>query len=154
LPEQPLTRSCDQCGAVYDEGADCESCFHALLAYENERPAAFGAVHHLTVAAYYLQHPAGYTHESLAHWREIIARTLDGTATVRELRELSGRRFAGSKRARAPGASAPDWWPRVWPMTIRDLITPDTSIELDAYVDRARDWAGATLRALDAAGVI
>ena len=95
-----MTRSCDQCGAVHDDGADCESCFHALLAYENERPAAFGAVHLLTVATYYLQHPAGYTHEALAHWRELIAKSLDG-ASVRQLRELSGKRFAGSKRVRA-----------------------------------------------------
>jgi hypothetical protein len=147
-----LTQDCDQCGAVYDDGADCESCFHALLAYENERPAAFGAVHHLTVATYYLQHPAGYTRETLAHWREILARSLDGTASVRELRELAARRFAGAKRVRQENATVPDWWPRVWPATIQSVLTPDTAVELDVdtYVDRAREWARQSRAALDA----
>jgi hypothetical protein len=144
-----LTQSCDQCGAVHDDGADCEQCFHALLAYENERPAAFGAVHLLTVATYYLQHPAGYTREALAHWRELIAKSLGG-ASVRELRELSGKRFAGSKRVRTDGMAAPSWWPRDWPITIQAVFTPDTDVDVDTYVDRARAWAAETIRTLDA----
>jgi uncharacterized protein DUF5946 len=150
IADRRLTRSCDQCGAVYDDGTDCESCFHALLAYENERPAAFGAVHHLTVATYYLQHPAGYTRETLAHWREILARSLDGTASVRELRDLAGRRFAGSKRVREEDATAPAWWPRTWPMTVQAVFTPDTPVEVDTYVYRAREWARQARTALDA----
>jgi len=146
-----LTQSCDQCGARYDDGADCESCFHALLAYENERPPAFGAVHHLTVAAYYLQHPTGYTHESLAHWRELISKSLDGGASVRQLRELSGKRFAGSKRVRAEGMAPPNWWPRAWPTTIQAVFTPDTDVDVDTYVDRARAWAAETIQTLDTA---
>jgi hypothetical protein len=146
-----LTRGCEQCGAAFDDGGDCLSCFHALLAYENERPAAFGAVHHLTVATYYLQHPAGYTHETLAHWREILARSLDGTATVGKLRDLAGRRFAGTKRVREDGQSPPDWWPHVWPRTIQSVFTPDTNVEVDTYVLRAREWARETRATLDAA---
>lgn len=148
-----MTQSCEQCGAVHEDGADCLSCFHALLAYENERPAAFGAVHHLTVAAYYLQHAAGYTHEALAHWREILAKSLDDGATIRQLRQLSGQRFAGSKRVREDGASAPGWWPRVWPTTIQHVATPDvgTNIDVETYVQRARDWARDVRRALDEA---
>lgn len=146
-----MTQSCRQCGAVYDDGADCESSFHALLAYENERPAAFGAVHHLTVATYYLQHPAGYTHEALAHWREIVSLALDGRASIRELRELSGRRFEGSKRVREAGASAPGWWPAKWPLAIQSVFTPGIDVDVDSYVDRAREWAQATLRTLDTA---
>ena len=145
-----MTQSCNQCGAVYDDGADCESCFHALLAYENERPAAFGAVHHLTVATYYLQHPAGYTHEALAHWREILALSLDGTATVRDLRDLAGRRFAGSRRVREKNAAAPNWWPTGWSKTIQSVFTPDTTIDVDTYVDRAREWGRETRATLDA----
>lgn len=119
--------------------------------YENERPAAFGAVHHLTVATYYLQHPTGYSHETLAHWRETVARSLDGTATVRELRDLAGRRFAGAKRVREEGQSAPNWWPRAWPRTVQSVFTPETSLDIDAYVIRAREWAHATRATLDAA---
>ena len=145
-----MTQSCNYCRAVYEDGADCESCFLALLAYENERPAAFGAVHHITVATYYLQHPAGYTHEALGHWREVIGRALGG-ASIRELREFSGKAFEGSKRVREPGASPPAWWPDRWPLSIQSVFVPDTLPEVDDYVDRAREWARATLRALDAA---
>ena len=148
-----MTRSCNQCGAAHDDGADCESCFHALLAYENERPAAFGAVHHLTVATYYLQHPAGYTLEALAHWREIVSLALEGRASIRELRELSGKRFAGAKRVREPGASAPAWWPTTWPLGIQSVFTPGLELDVDSYVGRAREWGEATRRALDEADV-
>ena len=143
----PLTQSCNQCGAVYDDGTDCESCFHALLAYENERPAAFGAVHHLTVATYYLQHPAGYTREALAHWREIVGKALAGgdSASIRDLRQLSSKRFEGSKRVREPGASPPAWWPAAWPLTIQSVFTPGIDIDVDSYVHRAREWGRATI---------
>jgi len=145
-----LTQRCNQCGATHDDGADCESCFHALLAYENERPAAFGAVHHLTVATYYLQHPAGYTYEALTHWRELVGKALNG-ARIRELRELSGRRFQGAKRVREPGSTPPAWWPAAWPVTIQDVFVPGTTVDVDIYVQRAREWATATLATLNAA---
>ena len=146
-----MSERCKQCGAAYDHGADCESCFHALLAFENERPAAFGAVHHLTVATYYLQHPAGYTNEALAHWREIVGKALNGVP-IRELRELSGRRFGGAKRVREPGSIAPAWWPTAWPIAIQDVFVPGMAADVDTYVHRAREWGRATLAALDAAG--
>ena len=145
-----MTQRCNQCGATHDDGADCESCFHALLAYENERPAAFGAVHHLTVATYYLQHPAGYTHEALTHWRELVGKALNG-ARIRELRELSGRRFEGAKRVREPGSPPPAWWPAAWPVAIQDVFVPGTTVDVDIYVQRAREWAKATLATLNAA---
>ena len=145
-----MTQRCNQCGATHDDGADCESCFHALLAYENERPAAFGAVHHLTVATYYLQHPAGYTHEALAHWRELVGKALNG-APIRELRELSGRRFEGAKRVREPGSTAPAWWPAEWPVAIQNVFVPGTPVDVETYVQRAREWASATLVTLNAA---
>jgi hypothetical protein len=145
-----LTQSCNHCHAVHEDGADCESCFHALLAYENERPAAFGAVHHITVSTYYLQHPAGYRPEVLDHWREVIRKALAG-ATIRELREFSGKAFEGSKPVREPGATPPGWWPSSWPLTIQSVFVPDAIPDVDDYVDRARQWARATLDALDAA---
>lgn len=145
-----MSQRCKECGAVYDDGADCESCFHALLAFENERPAAFGAVHHLTVATYYLQHPAGYTHAALAHWREIVRKALTGVP-IRELRELSGRRFGGAKRVRDPGSTAPPWWPAAWPLSVRDVFAPGAELDVDTYLRRAREWGRTTLAALDAA---
>ena len=145
-------RRCPECGAPWETDEKCVDCFHALLAFENERPAAFGAVHHLTVACYYLQHPTGYTEEVLAMWLALIADALDGRATVRELRARSGRRFGGSRRVRDQGAKVPAWWPRQWPMTVHDVLRPSETLpSVEVYIDRGRRWAAETRKQLDQA---
>ena len=140
------TDECPDCGAVQQRAA-CLSCFHALLAYENERPTAFGAVHHLTVATYYLQHPRGYTFDVLRAWRDLLADALDGRAAPREFLRRVSRDFSGPVRVRDPEATPPQWWPRRWTMTIQSVITPDEPLEVEEYVARARHWA-AEARAL------
>ena len=143
------TTRCAQCGAVAAPEQQCEACFHALLAYENERPAAFAAVHHLTVPTYYLQHPAGYTTEVLHLWHAMLAEILDGRATPPELLQRARRQFDGAKRVRDPGAAAPAWWPRVWPVTVQSVLKPEETPAVGEYVARAKAWAAATRRALD-----
>src|SRR5678815_1476301 len=75
---------CPDCGAWVADNGSCRSLFDELLAHEYVFPAAFGAVHHLTVAAYYLQHPRGFSRAAIRGWRAIIAESLDGTATPAE----------------------------------------------------------------------
>ena len=140
---------CPECGAPQLPGNECLTCFHALLAFENERPHAFGAVHHLTVASYYLQHPTGYAFDVLRAWRDVIADTLDGRASIRDLLRRASREFEGAKRAREPGAVAPAWWPRMWPLTVQSVIVPDEPPDVQTYVTHARAWAAETRRALD-----
>ena len=132
---------CAQCGAEYDAGLDCEACFHALLAFENETPPAFGAVHHLTVIAYYLQHPKGYTTETLSAWREFLDMSLSGKASPNQLRQRARDKFEGSKRVRDDNATAPLGWPTRWPMTVQEVLRPEEPIGVDEYVSRARAWA-------------
>lgn len=57
---------CPECGA-----ADCEPRFNDFLALEFTDPA-FGAVHHLTVTAYMLQHSSKLTREGWLHERELL----------------------------------------------------------------------------------
>jgi len=136
--------ACAECGAEQPEGGACRACFHALLAYEAERPAAFGAVHHLTVATYFLQHPAGYTPRALDAWHALVDDALGGRASVAELRERMGREFAGAARTREPGATPPTHWPARWPLSVRDVIDPRQPLpEPDEYVARALRWAAA-----------
>src|SRR5579862_4090261 len=132
---------CDQCGALHSDGVTCEACFHALLAFENEHPAAFGAVHHLTVACYFLQHPRGYLPRVLDMWRTLIAESLDGRVTPRELQRRASRQFEGAARVRDPRAVPPEGWPTSWPLTVRDVLCPEESIGIEGYVARARAWA-------------
>src|SRR6185436_19857770 len=78
-------------------------------------------------------------------WREIVGKALNG-ARIRELRELSGRRFEGAKRVREPGSPPPAWWPAAWPVAIQDVFVPGTTVDVDIYVQRAREWARADAR--------
>lgn len=149
-PSPSLASRCEQCGADQPHGASCEECFHALLAFEAERPEAFGAVHHITVSCYSLQHPRGYTRAALNAWRALIADALDGRASIAQFRARAGEDFRGAVRIREPGESPPAWWPRDWPLHVRDLIRPNELPSLDAYVARAREWAGAIRSVLDA----
>jgi hypothetical protein len=143
---------CPDCGAEQRAGESCEECFHALLAFEAERPEAFGAVHHLTVACYYVQHPRGYSSATLRAWRELIADALDDTASVAQLRARNERRFGGAARVREPNASPPEAWPREWNCHVADVIRPGESLAVGDYVRRARAWAESVRATLDAGG--
>lgn len=145
--------SCAQCGAR-GGSRTCEDSFHALLAFENERPTAFAAVHHLTVPAFYLQHPRGYGSAALDAWHRTLADSLDGTATPRELATRARRAFNGATRLRDPLHRLPDAWPRHWSMTIGDVFVPGDLPAVDAYVERALAWANAVRLDLERAGVM
>jgi hypothetical protein len=126
------------------KGVSCLDCFHALLAYENEHPPAFGAVHHLTVACFYLQHPTGYAAAALEMWQSLLADALDRGTKPAELLRRASAKFEGATKARDPRAGIPDGWPASWPVTVRDVLVPDASPGVPEYIDRAMQWARAT----------
>jgi hypothetical protein len=135
---------CPDCGARITDGETCRGLFDRLLAHEYAFPEAFGAVHHLTVAAYSLQHPRGYSRDAISMWRLIIAESLDGVSTPADFLARARAQFAGGVRVREPGAEPPDGWPRQWPMTAADVVdTPDAA----THIDRVRQWA-ASIRAM------
>ena len=51
--------SCPECGSNLGDAGACDAAFRELCGREFSRPALF-SVHHLTVHAYTLQHPARY----------------------------------------------------------------------------------------------
>ncbi len=144
----PVTWVCPECGLRPRDAIDCRAAFDRLLAFEFEVPAAFAA-HHLTVAAYYLQHPSGHAPAVLAMWRTLLADALDGRATPGELRRRASARFEGPERVREAGAGAPPWWPRQWPETVEAALPPDESRDPAAHVERVVRWARSVRRALD-----
>jgi len=124
--------------------------FEALLAHEYAFPQAFGAVHHLTVAAYSLQHPRGFSHDAIRMWRVIVAESLDGISTPADFLRRARSQFSGGLRVREPGAEPPPGWPRVWPMTVADVIVPpDETPSADGHIERVRRWAAAIRERLD-----
>lgn len=141
---------CEECGAPQFGGASCVDCFHGLLAFENERPSAFGAVHHLTVASYYLQHPRGYKTEVLEMWRSGIADSLAGRTDLRDLLRRASVKFEGATRVRDLSAVLPVGWPKTWPVVTLDVYDPRVEPpDVPSYIVRARAWAASVIAHLD-----
>ncbi len=144
--------ACTQCGAGISGDDTCRTRFDTLLAIELEFPPAFGAVHHLTVACYSLQHPEGYVGAALAMWRQMLAQSLDGLATPKDLLQEARRRFEGPARVRETGAVPPPWWPATWPLTTADALPAvGEHASAQGHIDRVRRWAASIRAKLDAA---
>jgi hypothetical protein len=60
--------NCPECGALDNT---CEARFHEFIALEFT-DASYGAVHHLTVAAYMIQHSSKLTREGWLHERDLL----------------------------------------------------------------------------------
>jgi hypothetical protein len=142
---------CPDCGAAIADGDTCRAQFDKLLAHEYAFPKAFGAVHHLTVAAYSLQHPRGYSRDAIRMWRVIIGDALDGNATAADFLQRARTQFGSGVRVREPGAEPPDEWPRTWSMTVADVIGPaGETPDADHHIERVRRWAESIRTTLDA----
>ncbi len=83
----PQCAHCEQCGAI-----GCRERYGEILALEFEQPAVFGAVHHITVNCYNIQHPDTFTDEALAWMRSslraITAKGLSGPDLLKLARKV------------------------------------------------------------------
>ncbi|BAI62953.1 conserved hypothetical protein [Methanocella paludicola SANAE] len=130
---------CPECGA-----AGCREKFESMLALEFEDPEVFGAVHHITVICFNLQHPSAFSEEALAWMRSTLRAIVEEGLTPAELRERSKKQFNGrvsvlSKEQKAPQKVS-------WSMTVMDVRTdgPET------YAEDVRAWARAILKDTEA----
>lgn len=131
--------ACPDCGAVE---LQCEAQFHRFLALEYS-DAAYGAVHHLTVAAYMLQHSSKLTAEGWLFERDLLKRFLETAASPSEMRRQiasdadSGRRtFKIRSKDGRPLFDRPAWKSTI--MDVRDGGPQD-------YCSDVTNWARATL---------
>lgn len=141
--ENPTSPICPLCGAVYPDGQTCEDVFNTLLALEFTDPAA-GAVHHLTVIGYMLQHD-GYSVEARAWAEEALRAILEDGLTPGELRRRSRRRLDGGERRW--GVRNPEEPRRRldWPVTLADVWGDPAG-----HPDRVRRWARSVLDTIQA----
>ena len=136
------TNICPECGAAPAPGESCEERFHRCLALEYEDWAGYGAVHHLTVPAYMLQHPSRYSREGWLEARRLLAAFLAGESPA-EVRKRNRARLEGGRRpwrmsggegiARPAGVT--------WSRTIADVRLDDPA----AYRADVAAWARAVL---------
>ncbi len=128
--------ACPECGAP---GDTCHEKFESMLALEFEDPKVFGAVHHLTVICFNLQHSSMFTDESIAWMSSTVQAIVEEGLSPAELRERSVKKFDGKVKVlrKAPRTSSKI----AWSMTVLDVRTDSPEI----YVKDVTAWAKSIL---------
>ncbi len=132
--------SCPQCGAI-----GCRERYGEILALEFEQPDVFGAVHHITVNCYNLQHPDTFTDEALTWMRSSLRAIVEEGLSGPDLLKMARKTFRGDvpvKRRTAHDGALPR---TKWSMTVMDVRTDSP----EAYVEDIKAWAKSILSDLD-----
>ena len=131
--------NCPECGAP---DTLCKTRFDEFLVLEFT-DAGFGAVHHLTIAAYMLQHSSKLTREGWLHERELLREFLvenKPPAFIRkqnkDLVDSGKRKFKIKSRDGVPVISK-----TTWTKTILDVHVENAEI----YCEDVTAWAKSTL---------
>lgn len=125
---------CPECGAT-----GCREKFESMLALEFEDPEVFGAVHHITVICFNLQHPSAFSEEALAWMRSTLRAIVEEGLTPAELRERSKKQFNGRVNVLSKEQKAPEQ--AEWSMTVMDVRTDGPEV----YVEDVMAWAKAVI---------
>ena len=132
---------CPECGAAWTEGQNCEEIFHTCLALEFTDPA-YGAVHNLTVPAYYLQHPSLLSRKGWEEMRATLSGFLVAGVSVGEMRRRGKETMDSGRRDFSLRQGEPmDLTGIVWSRTIGDIRLDDA----ESYRADIRNWAQAVL---------
>lgn len=131
--------ACPECGAP-----DCRERFGDIIALEFEDPEVFGAVHHITVICYNLQHPGFFTDEALEWMRSSLrAVIVDGLSPI-ELRERARKQSKGGVRVRRKTNDEQPPAITNLSMTVKDIRTNTP----DIYREDIIKWAKSILKDL------
>ena len=133
-----MSQKCPQCGAEFPSDELCRDRFDLCLAREFENPTTFGAVHHLTVACYMLQHNA-YSREVWLEARNMIAQFIRAGVTPAEKRQQNRPRFDSGRRVWSvtKGAKLSEFDTIAWSRTIASLRLDDP----ESYCAGVKLWA-------------
>jgi uncharacterized protein DUF5946 len=142
---------CPECGAPWPEGRTCRDDFHQMLAWEYE-DSRLGAVHHLMVLCYHLQHPSLYSPEGLRDGQQLLVQFVDQGVSPAEIRRRNRHRVDSGNRTwkitARPGAQGAYTHAVAWPMTAAQVVAAGPG----QYCANVRAWAEATLAQLKASG--
>ena len=119
-----MVTRCSFCGAPVPPGETCRERFDATEALELEHPDTYGSVHHLSVAAYMLQHNV-YSREGWLFTRRLLYQFVYEGLTPQQARRQNRRRLDSGQRALSV-----TWGPKLagveeltWTRTIADVRT-------------------------------
>ena len=129
--------ACPECGAP-----DCRDKFGEMLALEFEAPTVFGAVHHITVICFNIQHPGEFTEESMT-WMKSSLRSIiiDGLSPT-ELRKQVRKKTRGGVQVKRHMEPPEEPLRRHWSMTVADIRTENPEV----YREDINAWAGSILK--------
>lgn len=132
---------CQHCGARFPQGSACEEQFHISQIHEFEDPA-YGAVHHLSVPSYMLQHNR-YSRRGWLEVRALLHRfVFTGLTPQMARRELAisasstNRDWSLTKGEKLAGVEQIDW-----SLTMAN-VRRDSAAH---YCSDVTDWARAVL---------
>ena len=130
---------CPECGAP---DAACEARFDECLALEFS-DAAYGAVHHLTVAAYMLQHSSKLTREGWLYERNLLREFLIENKSPAFIRQQNKDLVDSGKRTFKIRSTdgAPVIYKTTWTKTILDIRMDNAG----DYCEDVRAWAKSVL---------
>ncbi|MCL4871458.1 MAG: hypothetical protein KJ063_21060 [Anaerolineae bacterium] len=108
------------------------------MALEFENPTVFGAVHHLTVACYMLQHN-GYSRDVWLEARNMVAQFVHDGVMPAEMRRRGRSRLDSGHRtwSMSKGAKLAEFAAIVWSRTIADIRLDNPEI----YCHDVTQWA-------------
>jgi hypothetical protein len=132
---------CPQCGATFSADETCEDRFYAGQALEMT-DASFGAVHHLSVPCFMLQHNR-YSRVGWIGARQVLARFLDGMTPGEARRQYQQSVASGNRTysfTRGEKLAGVDAIP--WTRTVADVCL-DTAAH---YCADVRAWAESIVR--------
>jgi uncharacterized protein DUF5946 len=122
------TGRCPDCGAVLRAGEICRDHFDQMLFWETEEPSR-GAVHHLMVLCFHLQHPHLYSPQALTDAQVMLADFLEGGVTPHMMRRrMRDRVDLGKRTFKITGDKVPGAYDHVihWTTTCADVVAAGT----------------------------
>lgn len=141
------THPCPECGISLHNGKTCQDYFHQMLAWEYERPG-YGALHHLIVLCYHLQHPNLYSPDGLRGAITLIEDFLERGVSPVDARRQQRASVTSNNRTwkikGTPNSHGEYERPIQWTMTAQDVIENG----LDNYLESVRMWARSVYDAL------
>jgi hypothetical protein len=119
-----------------------------MLAWEFEHPGGAGAVHHLTVLCYNLQHPSAYSREALITGRALLAQFVKDGASPQQIRTLYRQMFDSGRRTFSFTGTAETHGVYVKPVNWTTTVADVHAGGLDGYCERVEAWACSVYAAL------
>jgi len=143
----PISQTCPECGAPGQEEKTCQDHFYQMLFWENEYPG-HGAVHHLTVLCYHLQHPSLYSPQGLSAGIQLLDDFLEQGISPQEVRQQRGAEVNSRTRTwkiKGTPESHGSYDPPIrWTRTARDVVSGGA----DHYCESVQTWARSIYEAL------